>query len=143
MKFENTLSDASAPQFARLFTVDEANSLLPEIAKAMKEIQFHRNTMLQIAHSKDEIAGGNGNILDSPQQFKEDVEAIGNSIDRIRDLVDQINSTGAEVKDIERGLVDFPHIRDGKVVFLCWTVGEEQITYWHDLDSGFSGRKPL
>jgi hypothetical protein len=54
-----------------------------------------------------------------------------------------LTSLGVEVKSIEEGLVDFPHIRDGRLVYLCWKAGEATIAYWHDLDAGFSGRQRL
>lgn len=50
---------------------------------------------------------------------------------------------GCELKDLDAGLVDFPHHRDGQIVFLCWKRGEARIEYWHDLESGFAGRQPL
>ena len=61
----------------------------------------------------------------------------------MRALVEEIEALGAEVKDLELGLVDFPAEREGETVLLCWRVGEDEIGYWHGLDEGFAGRRPL
>ena len=63
--------------------------------------------------------------------------------DAIRDAVDRIHSTGCLVKDLEMGLLDFPARLNDEDVFLCWKLGEEHITYWHSVDEGFTGRKPI
>lgn len=55
----------------------------------------------------------------------------------------EIQSLGVLIKDVDRGLVDFPHLRDGEEVFLCWELSEDDIEYWHDLNSGYAGREPL
>jgi hypothetical protein len=61
----------------------------------------------------------------------------------IGELIQKILSTGVEVKDINLGLVDFLSLRDGREVYLCWQFGEEDIRFWHDLDTGYTGRQPL
>ena len=58
-------------------------------------------------------------------------------------LVDEIFDLGVALKDVEQGLVDFPAIRDGRIVYLCWKQGEDEIRFWHDVDTGFAGRQPL
>ena len=62
---------------------------------------------------------------------------------RLNRLLRQIVAQGVVIKDLDRGLVDFPHLRDDKVVFLCWELGEEQVAYWHDIESGYAGRQPI
>jgi hypothetical protein len=57
--------------------------------------------------------------------------------------VERLQALGVQVKDLDRGLVDFPALRDGEEVLLCWQVGEEVVAYWHGVDEGFAGRKPL
>jgi hypothetical protein len=61
----------------------------------------------------------------------------------MRQLVGQLASSDIVLRDIDRGLVDFPTIRDGREVYLCWQLGEESVSHWHDLESGFGGRQPL
>lgn len=62
---------------------------------------------------------------------------------KIQKLLEKVEKMGALVKDLDRGLFDFPHLRGSREVFLCWMVGEKKIGFWHDLDSGFAGRQPL
>ena len=57
--------------------------------------------------------------------------------------LDELDGLGVQLKDIDQGLVDFPSRRDGRVVYLCWRLGEETIAWWHDVDTGFAGRQPL
>ena len=61
----------------------------------------------------------------------------------LNQLVNRIQATGAVLKDLDLGLIDFPALRAGREVYLCWKYGEDQIRYWHDIDTGFSGRQPL
>jgi hypothetical protein len=62
---------------------------------------------------------------------------------RVKRSVERIQGTGVLVKDLNRGLLDFPAERDGRIVFLCWQYGEPTVAYWHDIDAGFVGRRPL
>ncbi len=55
----------------------------------------------------------------------------------------EVAESGAIVKDLDMGLLDFPHLRDGREVYLCWRLGEERISWWHEVDAGLSGRQPL
>jgi hypothetical protein len=61
----------------------------------------------------------------------------------IREDLDQLAEWGIELKDLSTGLVDFPAMREGRIVYLCWRLGELQVAYWHDLETGFGGRQPL
>lgn len=65
------------------------------------------------------------------------------SMARLEEVVGEIQETGCVVKDVDEGLVDFPTLRDGREVYLCWKLGEKRIEYWHGMDEGFAGRKPL
>ncbi len=65
------------------------------------------------------------------------------AIDRLSQLVDELAEIGVELKDYETGLVDFVGRHEGRDVYLCWKLGEEKITHWHELNTGFAGRKPV
>ena len=65
------------------------------------------------------------------------------TVEAFQTTVENIEQLGCHLKGLDPGLVDFPHLRDGKEVYLCWRYGEPEITYWHDIEGGFSGRKPL
>jgi len=85
---------------------------------------------------------GNGHGLQ-----EEEIQRLNQVLEHLRDLlvrrVEAVRALGAEVKDLELGLVDFPSRREGRVVYLCWQVDEPTIAYWHELDAGYQGRQPL
>ncbi len=70
------------------------------------------------------------------QELKRDEE-------KLQEYVRELTELGVQLKDPERGLVDFPHMMDGRVVFLCWHHGEEELSFWHEVDAGFAGRQSL
>ena len=123
---------------SQLFTLESANEavaiirpLLAEILQIRQEI-LEKQPELWPALEKSRGNGGNRPASEVALKFK-----------RLETLVRRIQDIGAEIKDINTGLVDFPSIRDGRKVCLCWQYGEEEIQYWHDLDAGFAGRQPL
>ena len=87
------------------------------------------------------IRGNGGGI--PPAQLAEATAEVDAAARRLAKLVDEINEHGAEVKDIETGLIDFPALRNGETVLLCWQLGEDEIGFWHRADDGFAGRRPL
>jgi hypothetical protein len=121
----------------RLFTLEEANALLPDVKRLIAEIDESRATLRRLAPeakraSESQGGGGTGygfQYADSLATFIASAQ--------------QILSLGIEIKDFDKGLCDFPHEREGKVVYLCWQRGEDLIEWWHDMDAGFTGRQPL
>jgi len=77
------------------------------------------------------------------ERWKSDSEQNGQTFDRLDDLLHHILATGAQVKDINTGLLDFSALKDGREVYLCWRYGEEEIEYWHEVEAGFAGRQPI
>ena len=123
---------------SRYFTLKEANLALETIRPMMEEIQKIRQTILATqpeTWSAIERSAGNGG---NPAMSK-----LVKSFDRLDDLLHRIQKTGVQVKDINTGLLDFPALRDGHEVCLCWRYGERQIEYWHEIDAGFAGRQPI
>ncbi len=121
----------------RLFTLAEAQTLLPEIKRHFNQIDRARRTMNRLAPEAKRAAeesGGGG-----MPRGAEYARAITNLMLGVQEIL----SYGVEIKDFERGLCDFPSERDGRIVYLCWQRGEETIEWWHDLDTGFAGRQPL
>jgi hypothetical protein len=112
-------------QFDHHFTEDEAKALLKELLPTIEELMTTRNRK----------AVGNGGSHATG-------ELLG-LMQRIGLLVQQIQEAGVLVKDLDRGLLDFPSEREGRIVFLCWEYGEPELAYWHDIDAGFGGRQPL
>ncbi len=122
----------------RYFTVDEANKLLEEISPLMGRLL---ETRARVAQQRQKM----GDLLDDPRID------VGNAITsamvqdfaQIEKLLAQIRAYGCEVKDLNGGLIDFLSLRNGREVYLCWRYGEPRIAYYHELTSGFNGRRPL
>lgn len=122
----------------RHFSPEEANSLLDDIRPLVEEImQIHDRIMERRPEAWPAIerAAGNGGSLAASKLVPD--------FDRLRMLVHHIQDQGVILKDMGLGLLDFPSIREGREVYLCWKHGEEHIAFWHDVDAGFMGRQPL
>lgn len=129
----------------RTFTLEEANALLAEVAP-LAERMVERKRALDEAEARREALlvriGGNGGDL-TPSDVAEAATRVSEAAAALSELVEAIQARGVQVKDLDRGLLDFPTRREGEVVLLCWHVGEEEIAFWHGADEGFAGRKPL
>lgn len=129
----------------RYFTPEEANALLPEIRPLAEEMVGHRRRLgaaeARQAEVLERISGNGGDLAPSDlAELAEEVEQHATALARcLRDL----SALGVQVKDLERGLVDFPALREGEEVLLCWELGEDEVAYWHGVDAGFAGRQPL
>jgi hypothetical protein len=123
------------PQY---FTLEEANRALKVIRPLMDEVQAIRQKILANqpeawpAIEKSAGNGGNRALSDMIQDF-ENFDA----------LIHRILDTGAQIKDINTGLLDFSALKDGREVYLCWQYGEEDIAFWHEVEAGFAGRQPI
>lgn len=122
----------------RLFSVEEANALLPILRPLLAQALEARRRV--IAAEPDlwpvlEKAMGNGG--------SKKAGAVLADFETIQQNVKAIQSMGIEVKDINTGLIDFPAVRDGREVCLCWRYDEPNVAHWHDTDAGFAGRQRL
>ena len=122
----------------KYFTVEEANAVLPKVRGLVEEMFVIRQAAL--ARRLDlqpviESAVGNGGsrkageLLEIYEQFEQ--------------VVGKLHQLGCELKGLEQGLVDFPALRHGRKVYLCWQYNEPEVAFWHDIDAGFAGRQPL
>ena len=129
----------------RYFTVEEANEALEKVRPLTEELVGHRRALVELQERQSvltaRIAGNGGNV--EPHELEEVQEQLDEEVAGIARCVARIHEVGALVKDLDDGLVDFPATRDGEDVLLCWRLGEDEIGFWHGLDEGFSGRKPL
>jgi hypothetical protein len=129
----------------RYFTAEEANEALLEVRPLTEELVGHRRALVELQERQSavtaRIAGNGGNV--EPHELEEVQEQLDEEVAGIARCVARIHEVGALVKDLDDGLVDFPATRDGRDVLLCWRLGEDEIGFWHGLDEGFSGRKPL
>jgi hypothetical protein len=129
----------------RYFTVEEANRALDEVRPLAEELVARRRALGEAAARRAELAqlvAGNGSGVRSDELVSLDEDATREAVE-IAELVGRIQELGALVKDLDRGLVDFPARRGDEDVLLCWEVGEDEIAFWHGLEEGFAGRKPL
>ena len=124
----------------KIFSLEEANALLPTVQGITKRIQrthrqvFSFQSEAKLAAEAAEQGGGG-------MEFGADYAAL---LVQLTSLVGDLEALGVQLKDFGRGLVDFPSLREGRVVLLCWQLGEgDQIEWWHDVEAGFSGRTPL
>jgi hypothetical protein len=129
----------------RIYTPEEANAALDEVRPLAECMVAHRRALAD-AQAKQaslvtRIAGNGGDL--SPSEVREPAADIARELDAIAESVRQLNALGVQVKDLDEGLVDFPARHRGEDVLLCWKVGEPEVAYWHDLEEGFAGRKPL
>ena len=124
----------------KLFTVEEANALLPSVRQLLKRLQRFRQRLAtykgearQAAEQADQGGGGISNGL-----------LYARLLTNFAGEMSDLEAMGVQLKDFERGLVDFPSLRDGRVVLLCWQLDEgDELEWWHDMDAGFGGRTPL
>ena len=123
---------------SRHFTVEEANAALNEIRPLVEEImRIHQVVITRQPEAWPAIerAAGNGGNRAASELVPE--------FERLRRLVHRVQDEGAILKDLGTGLLDFPALRDGREVYLCWKYGEESILFWHDIDTGYMGRQPI
>lgn len=129
----------------RYFTAEEANDALREVRPLAEEMVERRRLLSELQERQAVFEGqiaGNGGDFD-PGELRELQERLGEEATAVARCVARIHELGALVKDLDEGLVDFPARREDEDVLLCWKVGEEDVAYWHGLEEGFSGRKPL
>jgi hypothetical protein len=129
----------------RHFTPEEANELLREVRPLAEELVALRRSFMVTTARRARLAtriAGNGGDFD-PQEPRALEEQLEQQAEAIAGCIQRLDRLGVLVKDLDRGLVDFPALRDGEEVLLCWQVGEDEVAHWHGLEEGFAGRKPL
>jgi hypothetical protein len=121
----------------RHFTRAEANALLPQLKPLLRQLRDAKDELTDAeAHEVlSEAAATNGGGEEGHQ--------VGVAFLEVRRLLEAVEESGIVLRDIDRGLVDFPAVIDGREVYLCWELGEDDVGYWHDLESGYRGREPL
>ena len=127
------------------FTPEEANAALDEVRPLAEELMQHRRSLLTAQREQAEFAqriAGNGGSIDTQRLADLEADAERARIGIAR-CVNRIHGLGAIVKDLDQGLIDFPASHAGEEVLLCWKVGEDAVAFWHGLEEGFAGRKPL
>ena len=129
----------------RSFTPEEANEALGEVRPLVERMVEAKRALDEAEERRDEavrhISGNGGGIHPTElatlhRQVEEAILELGQALDAVQEL-------GVVVKDIDSGLVDFPSVRAGRPVLLCWQLGEDEVAFWHGLEDGFAGRQPI
>ncbi len=130
----------------KVFTLEEAQAVLPVVEALLKRAMEARRSVTEIEQGLQEL----GQRISLSGGMRVDVPAVKRQrtahalfAEQVQELVTEIDSIGVEVKDLDSGLLDFPCKLEDRVVLLCWKQGEDRITHWHTMEDGFRGRKPI
>jgi len=129
----------------REFTLEEANDAVAELRPVVERMVEHGSKLADAQREQRQLVtriAGNGGDM-QPSDLRELAETIQLEADAIAACAQEIDAAGAQIKSLEEGLLDFPARREGEQVLLCWKLGEDEIRFWHGVDEGFAGRKPL
>jgi hypothetical protein len=127
--------DEAGATAERTFSVEEAESLLGELRERLARVREARQAVLANGQPIRDSAVGNGGGARGKVYWE--------ALSTLRHDVEAMNAAGVVLRDPETGLVDFPALREGRDIFLCWRVGEEHVMFWHGTDTGFGSRRPL
>jgi hypothetical protein len=130
---------------ARFFDIDAANEALTEVGPLLATLSDQRAELIRLRDrvlaAQTSPAGGSGEIDGvEAQRIRLRMQGI---VDQMAAAVARIDALGITLRDIERGLIDFPALAGGRQVWLCWQLGEDGVDFWHELDTGFGSRRPL
>ncbi len=128
----------------RRFRLSEARAMLPEVDRLLGEMLAARERAAQARALIDSLRrSARGNGASTHVDTRQLQERFDRQADRLRELGGELESLGVQLKDLDRGLVDWPAEHYGETVLICWLRGEEDIGWWHDLYTGFAGRQPI
>jgi hypothetical protein len=128
----------------RLYTLDEAEALLPSLIPILEAIRAaHQELTEAVGDSTrlEEPIASNGHVKAEPLAEARQAQDRARAV--LRERAAELNELGVELKDLSTGLIDFRARREGRIVYLCWRLGEPRIDWWHELDTGFAGRRRL
>jgi hypothetical protein len=131
------VGDSEERLYARHFTLEEANAMLPRLEPLLHQLREAKDELTdEEAHELlSDASTGNGGGEPGRQ--------VGVAFLEVRRLLGALEEAGIVLRDIDRGLLDFPALDGDREIYLCWELGEDEISYWHDLSTGFGGRQPL
>lgn len=127
----------------RIFSLEEAERALPLVRRIVADVQRVYEEWREAVDSYELVAAGaKGDAPESPALERLRTEVAGYA-EQMAGLIGEVQEIGCELKDVRLGLVDFFALLDDRLVYLCWRMGEQGITHWHELDVGFGGRQPI
>lgn len=128
----------------RYFRVEEANRMLPLVERIVRDIARQWETVQALEHRLSAVSRKNSSR--AGDLYEEEVAQSQAEFERekgrLSDYIDELKALGVELKGFD-GLCDFPSLRDGREIYLCWRLGEPEVAHWHDVRSGFAGRQPI
>jgi hypothetical protein len=125
----------SGPEGERFYTVEEANAALDRLRESLERIREARQALLRSGERVRKSAPSNGGAGEG--------DAYWGALRTLREELERLAADGIVLRDAESGLIDFPARREGRVIQLCWRLGEARVAHWHEIDAGFGNRKPL
>lgn len=125
-------------QFKKHFQIAEARQMLGVLRDTFGSIHASRDCLVECEQRLTAQIAKTGGDLGGPAVFE-----LLQAMARVHQGITRITARGIQIKDLDRGLVDFPHVRDGREVFLCWELEDDDIEFWHELDGGYAARERL
>jgi hypothetical protein len=122
-----------------LFTVDQANTILPKVKKRFDEILFCKNNVINIQEELQNLSDSNCSF----EKFITKKQELNHAVTSLYSMIQKLEDMGVMIKSVDEGLLDFPSIRYDEEIWLCWKFGENQVKFWHGKEEGFMGRKPI
>ncbi|HEX2974066.1 MAG TPA: DUF2203 domain-containing protein [Tepidisphaeraceae bacterium] len=119
----------------RWFTLQDANRSLPLVTRIVRDIVNTHGRAMQLQAKLE--------ATPMPKDTRILQEQLERAIERLQDYIHELDDIGVELKDYETGLIDFPGRHEGRDIYLCWKMGEDQVEYWHELHTGFAGRQSV
>ena len=127
----------------KLFTLEEAERTLPLVRRVVQDLTAEYPAWRAAVARFELLTGGARADWGESGELVAAREAVAGHADRINRYLQELEAVGCVFKGFDAGLVDFYSLREDRPIFLCWRLGEERITYWHEIDSGFAGRQPI
>jgi hypothetical protein len=136
----SSASQADFPLGRKHFTVEEARRALPLVKRIAADIQVRQANRVRL-HAQ--LASEADDPLAAPSEARQIERSLDLQTNRLEELIEELAQVGVELKDPARGLVDFPALFQGREILLCWRPDETTINAWHELDTGYAGRRSL
>jgi hypothetical protein len=123
--------------FSKHYTLEEARALLPRVRQWLEELDRHQERLKTLDKRVGDLMAS-GDDAGGPS-----VNQLAGTLAECKAVLQRFRDREIQIKDLNRGLIDFPSLRNGREIFLCWEKDEDDIEYWHDLESGYAGRERL
>jgi hypothetical protein len=127
---------------ARFYGLDEANERLGEVRPLLESLRSDREAVAEAQRELVRARATNGSAEKAEELARREDE-LRDIVRRMQESVNQLDEWGIALRDITSGLIDFPALANGRPIWLCWRLGEDDIAWWHEADAGFDSRQPL